>query len=568
MRKPLRSILVGLSCLAVLPVAVILLLTLYGAALYSLCDFKEPALDASLSEYALSVRTDSLRVCGNNTLRLDDSGLWEVRVEGPADVRGAVYGLLCRDLLEYQEDAFVKFIHGLIPSESYVRFLHGAVMVFNRSMASHIPSELRSEIAAMSLSCTREYDVYGSPYVRQLNYHAAHDIGHAMQEYMLVGCSSFAVHGSSSAGGELLIGRNFDFHAGDAFAENKVVLFVKPDSGYRFASVSWPGMMGVVSGMNEKGLTVTLNAAKGRLPLSSAMPVSLLARMILQYASDMDEALAIARAHSTFVSESFLIGSAADGCAAVIEKTPQRTELYSVAGERLVCTNHYQSQAFADDRYNVENMASSDSRYRHERLCELIEEHAPLTPAACAEILRDRFGKGGADIGLANEKSINQFAAHHSVIFSPSTLRMWVSTAPWQCGGYVCYDLHKVFGCDGPCFESLADAGNNIPPDARFFSSGECERVAAHRAMSAVMRRALASGEPLPEGFAERFIANNPCFYGVYDLAGDCSLRGGDAAGAVRLWRKALSCEIPHLRVRGDIEKKIHKYDKKQRAAL
>ena len=45
----------------------------------------------------------------------------------------------------------------------------------------------------MSASCTHEFDEFGSPYERQMQYHSAHDIGHVMQDYMLVGCTSFAV---------------------------------------------------------------------------------------------------------------------------------------------------------------------------------------------------------------------------------------------------------------------------------------------------------------------------------------------------------------------------------------
>ena len=85
----------------------------------------------------------------------------------------------------------------------------------------------------------------------------------------------------------MIIGRNFDFYVGDKFAEDKIVAFFNPAKGYKFMTVTWGGFIGAVSGMNEKGITVTINAAKSSLPTGSATPVSLVTREILQYAKNI-----------------------------------------------------------------------------------------------------------------------------------------------------------------------------------------------------------------------------------------------------------------------------------------
>lgn len=291
--------------------------------------------------------------------------------------------------MHYQEQVFVDRIREFIPSEGYLKFLGGMIRIFNRNLGRHVPEEYRREIYARSLYCSHDFDAIGTPYERQLNYHAAHDIGHAMSQYMLVGCSSFAAWGGASDDGKPVVGRNFDFYMGDDFARNKIVTFCRPQAGYPFASIGWAGMIGVLSGMNSEGLTVTIMPRKGpcrshrRHPSRSSHARSCNMRRPSQRRWE------IARRRDTFVSESLLVASARDGRAAIIEKTPRRTVLYEGDGEYLICTNHYQSEAFADDGDNRENIAMTDSPHRFARLEELMAANAPLGvpgsgPPCCA----------------------------------------------------------------------------------------------------------------------------------------------------------------------------------------
>jgi len=402
-------------------------------------------------------------------IKQNEWGLWEVYVEGSPFERGLAAGKLERELLAYQEDAFVSQIKKMVPSEFYLKFLRNFIAIFNRNLNKNIPEEYQKEIYGISRSCSNKYNNFGTAYERQLNYHSAHDLGHAMQEYMLVGCTSFAVWDNDSEDSSLIVGRNFDFFVGDDFAKNKTVLFCAPDSGYKFASVAWAGMCGVVSGVNEKGLTVTINAATSTMPTSSATPISILCREILQYASNIEEARKIAEKRKLFVSESILIGSASDHCAAIIEKSPDKQGFFSTTGKHIVCSNHFQSDTFVKDAGNKKNTDDFLSYYRQARMEELIAQNSPINYVKAAQILRNRDGIGGEKLELGDEKAINQLIGHHSVIFKPEQREMWISTSPWQLGVYVAYNLDSVFA-KPTVLNTNFDRESNIPADTFLMS--------------------------------------------------------------------------------------------------
>ena len=139
-------------------------------------------LRADFLEPRISLNINSLAQQNDSTLRKNRYGLWEAHIKGEAMERGAKYGVLCSELIKHQEDAFYHRLLELIPSRRWMKPLHNIIILFNRNMARHIPEEYRNEIYAMSLSASDQYNDYSAKYVRQLNYHAAHDIGHVMQE--------------------------------------------------------------------------------------------------------------------------------------------------------------------------------------------------------------------------------------------------------------------------------------------------------------------------------------------------------------------------------------------------
>ena len=506
--------------------------------------------------------TLDLRYYDGNFLRHSESGLWELFVKGDAFQRGEAIGKLSSDLLHYQEKVFVDQIREIVPSDSYLKFLRFFIVLFNRNLGENVLEEYRDEIYGISLSCTHEYDFIGTPYERQLNYHSAHDLGHAMQDYMLVGCSSFATWGTQSADSSLLIGRNFDFYVGDAFAENKQVAFYVPEQGYRFASVGWPGMIGVLSGMNETGLTVTINAAKSAVPTGSATPISILTREILQYAATIDEAFAIAQKRETFVSESILIGSAKDGKAAIIEKSPEKTVLFTgKEANRLICTNHYQSEEFSKDERNMENIRTSDSPYRFARLTELINEDLPIDVSKAASILRDHKGLQNTDLGLANEMAINQFIAHHSVIFQPEKRLMWVSTSPWQCGKYIAYDLNKIFKDTIDWQHEIYSSALTIPEE-KFIDTPEFQHLLTYKKLTPLLLKKIRKKEKIEESVLKTYQASNPSLYYVYEVIGDYYETMQQPQQAIAYWQQALKRPIPKLQEKERIQQKIQKQSK------
>jgi predicted choloylglycine hydrolase len=502
---------------------------------------------------------------GNDFLLKNKQDLWELYVEGDPLERGLAEGSLTDSLLKKQERIFFSKINDLVPSKSRQRLLRAFLKWYNRKLYLNVPEEYKTEIYGISQYSSRDFDNIAPPYLRSLYLHGAHDIGHALQDLALVGCSSFAAWNEKSEDGSLILGRNFDFYAGDEFAKDKIVAFIKPDKGYPFMMVTWAGMIGVCSGMNNEGLTITINAGKSKIPLIAKTPISILTREILQYARTIDEAIAIAKKREVFVSESIMIGSAADKKAILIEVSPNNFGVYDVPNSsQLICSNHFQSDNLKNDERNQKQILNSHSKYRFDKMMELLEENPKINPQIAANILRNREGLQHEAIGYGNEKALNQLLAHHGIIFKPEQRLVWVSANPYQLGEFVCYDLKAIF--DNPNFKnnttSVQKEELNISKDP-FLETAAYTNYEKFRIEDRKMDAVLENKSDLNPDFGKNYQSLNPDYWVVYYKIGLYFYQKKNYSEAKTQFEKALTKEITTLTAKQEIEKKLKKINRK-----
>lgn len=521
-----------------------------------------------VKQYSLDVPkvnkiNDSTFSFNQNYLTKNKQQIWELYIQGNPLQLGYNNGALTQNLMQKQEEIFFSKIEGFVPSKFKQNLLRGFLKWYNRKMYLNVREDFQAEVYGMSQYSSDKYNFIAPKFLRSMYLHGAHDIGHAMQDLMMVGCTSLAVWNENTEDGDLLIGRNFDFYVGDDFAKNKIIEFVQPEEGIPYLSVTWAGMIGVVSGMNKEGITVTINAGKSKIPMAAKTPISLVTREILQYARTIDEAIVIAKKRKVFVSESILVGSANDKNAVIIEVSPENFGVYKVENtSRVFCTNHFQSEAYKNDKRNQKHIAESHSEYRYEKLQELLAENKKLNPEKMAAILRDKSGLKGEKIGFGNEKAINQLIAHHAVIFAPQKKLVWVSANPYQLGEFVCYDLNEIFSDKRLKNGAFAKSELNIAKDP-FLDSQEFKNYEQYKMMSEEVEKGIEGNVLLTDVFLSRYQSLNHDFWLVYYHAGKYYYSQKEYAKAKTEFEKALTKEITTVPDRENVEKYLRKTVKK-----
>ena len=468
----------GPGLFAVLKVLAVLMAILVGVSVFIYSGYLSyTTLDGPDTETpALDTKADpSGRSFEYGRSRLSRQGkLWVLELVGNSQELGAAHGRLTRRLLA-RLDARIDFLVQQRFGEWLDAWASRMLLRWDYRDADQALSEdTRLELAAFAGEIEHAEDAKLSAYHRSFLRQCFFEVSRRVQDAFVDG-SMFAVTADrNEPGGEagnLLVGRSFTIDLGADFEADRVVAIYRRDGKYPFASVTWPGMIGVVTGVNARGIVVTGNPARTDDPREeSGEPLPIVLRRVLEEADTLDRAITILRDADLRTGAVVLVGDGVQRKSVVVEMGPRSTEESRVVrgeGDRMIwATDHLVSENFNRDAQNERVARTTASGYRYERLAEILESQDDWTPETVLRVLRDRRGHKDAALGLGNRYALETLATTHSVVIDATAMVLWVAEGPSTLGRYRAFDLRHLLRPR----EYRPGAPQDFPPDRLLYS--------------------------------------------------------------------------------------------------
>jgi isopenicillin-N N-acyltransferase like protein len=238
-------------------------------------------------------------------------------------------------------------------------------------------------------------------------------------------CSALIVEPQRSGTGNILFGRNYDFYTFGVLDRLGLVTVYRPNGYHAFASVGYPGNIGVLSGMNDAGLALgCLDSGPGKDrspafdPQGNAMLLTF--RRVLEECATIEEAERLLRQirHTTW----FNLAVCDKRHAAVMEITPKQVVSRRAEDHLLACTNHFRTPELAVRR--------GDNRYT-----KLQQQWQRTEPFAWTDVAR-----------AMHEVNQGQRTLQ-TMVFEPEPLVLHLSLAarPASAGPFVTLELKELF---------------------------------------------------------------------------------------------------------------------------
>ncbi|MEE9382204.1 MAG: C45 family peptidase [Nannocystaceae bacterium] len=560
-RSPIAAPRVAAALASVLVVVAVLLTLLYSGYL-SYTEFTPERVQLPRDEPI--VDDSGRRVEYGRSWIARRGKLWHLYLAGTPEEMGAAQGRLAARLFRRLDTQVGRFLdlryHNWLDawSES-MRLLwdyHGADAALRRSD--------RIELSALAAALPRgvvESDRVNT-YHRLFLHQCFLDLARRLVEDVLVEGNMFAVAARPATGGReparLIVGRTLTVDLGDAFEADRMVTIHRPDGKYPFASVGWPGLVGVVTGINARGIVAAINPARTDDPEESGVPWPLVLRQVLEEADTLDQAIQIIRHVPLRTAGIVLLGDGPARRAVVMEASPRadgsRRLLRGEDDSVVWATNHLLREQFDRDAQNHRIKISTASGIRYERLGELLTAPGAFDQARALSILRDRQGANSTELGLGNRTAIENLLSSQAVIIDATSMVMWVGEGPSALGRFRSFDLRQLLARDGREVAPLED----LPADPLLYAEEYTDYVEAQRQLEYATYLLHSGQSEAARGAARIALALAPELADLHRVLGDIERELGERERAVQYYHRYVELVPGRMReqqrVRGVIE--------------
>jgi isopenicillin-N N-acyltransferase-like protein len=357
----------------------------------------------------------------------DVNGLLVLHLKGSPYEMGYQHGFLLKDdvhaLTQYRIQSM---------GYSYEYLINCA-----QSMEPHIPEEYIEEMHGIADGASMNYtDV--------LLMQVLGDIKHYGTGW--TGCSGFAVFGNATTDGHLYHGRSLDASVNPGESTGLITVY-EPENGNDFVNVGEFGFIGVLTGINREGISLQYNLSSSSDKTLDGMPQTLLFRKVLQYSSNLTEAVNMICQADRTTGRNVLLADGRNLNACAVEISDNYCKVfwagdaaediephYSIANA-VRRTNHYvDPELTATQRSPYDPRGAWDwSWKRYEKLSQLIE---------------DNYGNIDADMSIEFLRTppiawaeINS----KSVVFDSTDLELWVADSAFNTPAYEREFIHLSY---------------------------------------------------------------------------------------------------------------------------
>jgi hypothetical protein len=337
-------------------------------------------------------------------------------LDGSHREMGRQYGVLMKDAMEQAFDVVMKpgFDAGKISDEDAKKWTQRAVTTFS--------TRNKEFYAGMA-------DGSGWPLDKVGILDQFSDFGRYQQDiHAAVGCTSIFSWGSSSADGNMYIGRNMDWsNAFNTFPQ--VLAILNPtDGSYRYANLGWPGMISVFTAINEHGVYMDLHdgtSMGGTVLYEDRAPfLQTLSDMLAETASL--EAL-VRRFNSSRASWAVIMNLADGSSAASMECATWDNRVRLPEGDSLAAVNTFLNPDWGIHAHDT--MSHSLERFDN-MTARLADNHGSIDAAKVRDLmdltLYNEDGSFTKDGGATKPTKIDADQTTHQMVTDVSRREVWL----------------------------------------------------------------------------------------------------------------------------------------------